>query len=315
MQKQRNVVAGVDMGATHIRLCLQTAQGEALHCEKRRTADVISADGLVNGIKNLLQQQLTQHDAHCCGLVMGFPALVAKDKRTIISTPNLPLAADDLYNLAERLEAALGCPVEFSRDVNLQLSFDVQQNGLQEQEVLAAYLGTGMGFAVWLNGGPWTGAHGVAGELGHIPLGDDALTCACGNPACLETVCSGIALKRWYEQQPRAYELGELFVHAAREPFVQQLLNHAARAIATSINLFDPDAVILGGGVMDMSGFPREALLAMIKAHIRRPLPYQAVQFLAASSSTFNGAQGAAALARSRYLPQPVAAPASAVSD
>lgn len=48
--------------------------------------------------------------------------------------------------------------------------------------MLAAYLGTGMGFAVWLNGGPWTGAHGVAGELGHIPLGDDALTCACGNP-------------------------------------------------------------------------------------------------------------------------------------
>ncbi|EKP26282.1 D-allose kinase [Klebsiella michiganensis] len=208
MQKQRNVVAGVDMGATHIRLCLQTAQGEALHCEKRRTADVISADGLVNGIKNLLQQQLTLHDARCCGLVMGFPALVAKDKRTIISTPNLPLAADDLYNLADRLEAALCCPVEFSRDVNLQLSFDVQENGLQEQEVLAAYLGTGMGFAVWLNGGPWTGAHGVAGELGHIPLGDDALTCACGNPACLETVCSGIALKRWYEQQPRAYELG-----------------------------------------------------------------------------------------------------------
>ena len=87
MQKQRNVVAGVDMGATHIRLCLQTAQGEALHCEKRRTADVISADGLVNGIKNLLQQQLTQHDAHCCGLVMGFPALVAKDKRTPSPAP------------------------------------------------------------------------------------------------------------------------------------------------------------------------------------------------------------------------------------
>ena len=83
MQKQLNVVAGVDMGATHIRFCLQTAQGEALHCEKLRTADVIAADGLVSGIKKLLQQQLSHHHAHCCGLVMGFPALVAKDKRTI----------------------------------------------------------------------------------------------------------------------------------------------------------------------------------------------------------------------------------------
>jgi predicted NBD/HSP70 family sugar kinase len=43
------------------------------------------------------------------------------------------------------------------------------------------------------------------------------------------------------------------------------LLNHAARAIATSVNLFDPDAVILGGGVMDMPAFPRDALIAMVK--------------------------------------------------
>ncbi|KAJ94289.1 allose kinase [Raoultella planticola] len=315
MQKQRKVVAGVDMGATHIRFCLQTAQGETLHCEKLRTAEAIAPDGLVSGITMLIQQQLDRFQARCCGLVMGFPALVSRDKRTIISTPNLSLLPETLRTLADELEHSLACPVEFSRDVNLQLSFDVQENGLQEQQVLAAYLGTGMGFAIWLNGGPWTGAHGVAGELGHIPQGDNALICGCGNPGCLETVCSGIALKRWYEQQPRDYALDELFLHAAEEPFVQALLHHAARAIATSINLFDPDAVILGGGVMDMSGFPREALLTMIKAHIRRPLPYQAVQFVAASSSTFNGAQGAAALARSRYLPQPVAAPASAASD
>ncbi len=51
----------------------------------------------------------------------------------------------------------------------------------------------------------------MAGELGHIPQGDNALICGCGNPGCLETVCSGIALKRWYEQQPRDYALDELF--------------------------------------------------------------------------------------------------------
>lgn len=312
MQKRLNVVAGVDMGATHIRFCLQTAQGEALHCEKLRTADVLAGGGLVSGITLLIQQLLDRYQAHCCGLVMGLPALVGKDKRTIISTPNLPLPPEIVRTLADELEHSLACPVEFSRDVNLQLSFDVQENGLQAQQVLAAYLGTGMGFAIWLNGGPWTGAHGVAGELGHIPQGDAALTCGCGNPGCLETVCSGIALRRWYELQPRGYELGELFVHAAEEPFVQALLHHAARAIATSINLFDPDAVILGGGVIDMPDFPRETLIAMIKTHIRRPLPYQAVRFIAASSSAFNGARGAAALARYHYLPQPVAEPAAA---
>ena len=302
MQKQLNVVAGVDMGATHIRFCLQTTWGETVYSEKRRTADVITPQGLLAGIASLVQEQLNNHQARCHGLVMGFPALVSKDKRTIISTPNLPLQPGELLGLADKLEATLGFPIEFSRDVNLQLSFDVQENNLQDQLVIAAYLGTGMGFAIWLNGEPWLGAHGVAGELGHIPQGDHDLTCGCGNPGCLETVCSGIALKRWYEQQPRDYELGELFTYAVQEPFIQDLLHHAARAIATSINLFDPDSIILGGGVMDMPAFPREQLIEMIKTHIRRPLPYQAVRFITASSSAFNGAQGAATLARKRYL-------------
>ncbi|WP_336221696.1 allose kinase [Citrobacter amalonaticus] len=309
MQKQRNVVAGVDMGATHIRFCLRTAEGETLYCEKKRTAEVI-ASGVAAGITGMIDEQLKHVQAHCRGLVMGFPALVGKDKRTIISSPNLPLTQEELQGLAGKLEDALGCPVEFSRDVNLQLSWDVAENRLTQQQVLAAYLGTGMGFAVWMNGAPWTGAHGVAGELGHIPQGDMAQRCACGNPGCLETVCSGLALKRWYEQQPRDYALSELFVHASTEPFVQNLLESAARAIATSINLFDPDAVILGGGVMDMHAFPRETLITLIQKYLRRPLPYQAVRFITASSSAFNGAQGAATLAQSRFLSPSDAAPA-----
>ncbi|HAT8005749.1 TPA: allose kinase [Citrobacter koseri] len=301
MQKQHSVVAGVDMGATHIRFCLQTASGETLHCEKQRTAEVI-APGVVAGIAQMISEQIARYEARCRGLVMGFPALVGKDNRTIISTPNLPLQPEEVHDLAGKLEDALGCPVAFSRDVNLQLSYDVVENHLTQQQVLAAYLGTGMGFAVWMNGAPWTGAHGVAGELGHIPQGDMTQTCACGNPGCLETVCSGLALKRWYEQQPRDFALDALFVHAGEAPFVQALLESAARAIATSINLFDPDAVILGGGVMDMQAFPREQLITLIQKYLRRPLPYQAVRFIAASSSAFNGAQGAATLARCRFL-------------
>ncbi len=133
--------------------------------------------------------------------------------------------------------------------------------------------------------------------------------CACGNPGCLETNCSGMALRRWYEQQPRNYPLRDLFVHAENAPFVQSLLENAARAIATSINLFDPDAVILGGGVMDMPAFPRETLVAMTQKYLRRPLPHQVVRFIAASSSDFNGAQGAAILAHQRFCHSSVLKP------
>jgi len=301
MPEHDAVVAGVDMGATHIRFCLQKEGGTVIHCEKLRTAEVIKP-GLVSGLSEFLHQLLAQYQVTLRGMVMGFPALVGNDKKSIISTPNLPLPADSLIGLADSLSRSLRCPVRFERDVNLQLSYDVHENQLDNELVLGAYLGTGMGFAIWLNGAPWTGAHGVAGELGHIPLGDEDKQCGCGNYGCLETLCSGIALRRWYELSTRAYELGDVFTHASDEPFIIQLIQRAAKSIATSINLFDPHSVVLGGGVMDMPNFPLENLISQTRDSLRRPLPHDAVQFVQASSSAFNGARGAASLAQNIWL-------------
>ncbi|WP_249823692.1 allose kinase, partial [Escherichia coli] len=223
MQKQHNVVAGVDMGATHIRFCLRTAEGETLHCEKKRTAEVI-APGLVSGIGEMIDEQLRRFNARCHGLVMGFPALVSKDKRTIISTPNLPLTAADLYDLADKLENTLNCPVEFSRDVNLQLSWDVVENRLTQQLVLAAYLGTGMRFAVWMNGAPWTGAHGVAGGPGNTPPRDMNHHRARGHPGRLGTKCLRTGRRRRVAQPPPKLPLRVLFVPARNAPLPQRHL-------------------------------------------------------------------------------------------
>lgn len=296
MRSPHRVVAGVDMGATHIRFCLHNSEGELLFRSKQLTEAVIQR-GICAGIRGVLAPEIIRQEARCTGLVMGFPALVTRDRRGVLSAPNLALSASSFQGLAGELEQALGCPVAFSRDVNLQLRWDVAENHLEDQVVLGAYLGTGMGFAVWLNGGPWLGAHGAAGELGHIPLGDPQLTCTCGNPGCLETLCSGRALRQWYQQVPRQYALGELFLHATQEPEVRQMLLRGAQGIATAINLFDPDVVVLGGGVMDMAGFPRERLAALTCRYVRKPLPGASVRFMTASSSAFNGARGAALLA------------------
>lgn len=94
------------------RFCLQTASGETLHCEKQRTAEVI-APGVVAGIAQMISEQIARYEARCRGLVMGFPALVGKDNRTIISTPNLPLQPEEVHDLAGKLEDALGCRSRF----------------------------------------------------------------------------------------------------------------------------------------------------------------------------------------------------------
>ena len=296
MRPYRDVAAGVDMGATHIRCCMHDPDGRLLFSSQQLTANVIG-HGIACGVEGMLKPALERLEARCTRLVMGFPALVAGDQRSVISAPNLALPDASFQGLAEQLEQALRCPVAFSRDVNLQLYWDVAENHLEQQVVLGAYLGTGMGFAAWLHGAAWCGAHGAAGELGHIPLGDPQQMCNCGNHGCLETLCSGHALRHWYQREPRDCPLGQVFQYATHTPAIQRMLQCGAQAIATAINLFDPDAVILGGGVMDMAAFPRGKFIAQIRQHVRQPLPGSRVKFIAASSSSFNGARGAALMA------------------
>lgn len=185
MQKQHNVVAGVDMGATHIRFCLQTAEGETLHCEKR-TAEVI-APGLVSGIGEMIDEQLRRFNARCHGLVMGFPALVSKDKRTIISTPNLPLTAADLYDLADKLENTLNCPVEFSATLTCN------SPGRSRKP---PYATTGSGGLSRYGDGVRSvdercavdGCTRCGRRTGSYPPGDMTQHCACGNPGCWKPI-------------------------------------------------------------------------------------------------------------------------------
>ncbi|WP_413723701.1 allose kinase [Sodalis sp. RH16] len=293
MRKRQKVVVGVDMGATHIRICLLTTHGQVMITDKERTQPVI-AGGLAKGLVAFIRGHLSGREADVATLMIGLPASIGRDKRTIISVPNLPCDAGEFTDLAACLEENFLCPVTFERDVNMQLYYDVTEGQIADKLVLGFYLGTGFGFGVWLNGAPYVGAHGVAGELGHIPLGDPAARCGCGNPGCLETLCSGVALARWYAGAPRDYPLTEIFTYARNEKSLAEFMDLAAKAIATGINLFDPDYVLLGGGVMDMADFPYDRLVERTGLFTRKPLPYTALTFAKASSSSFNGAIGAA---------------------
>jgi allose kinase len=290
------VSVGVDMGATHIRLCLLASNGVIIETIKEKTAVVVQ-NGLSSGLINFISNQLTEKQAHVSSIVVGFPASVSNDRKTVISIPNLPCQSTEFNGLADKLEQYFGCKVTFERDVNLQLFYDVSEYQLHHSLVLGFYLGTGFGFSIWVNGSPFVGAHGVAGELGHIPYGDESVTCGCGNVGCVETNCSGVALRRWYESKERLYPIDQLFSYAKDEPEIIKLVDNCARAIATGINLFDPDVAVLGGGVIDMVDFPLDVLIKKATTYLRKPLPYEKVTFMKASSSSFNGAIGGARMA------------------
>lgn len=287
----KDIVVGIDMGATHIRICIMNLYQQVFLTQKGRTSDVINR-GLLDGIRDFIQQYCVSYTIR--KIVIGLPAAISRDRKHILSVPNLVLDQTQIEQLVVYLQDMFNCPVQLERDVNLQLLYDVHHFELQNKNVVGVYLGTGLGFAIYQQGNLYLGQHGVAGELGHIPYGDTKKQCQCGNYGCLETSCSGKALKEWYEQEERDYLFEDTFKEVINSEFIQQYLHHLARALATVINLFDPDCIVLGGGVIDMYGFPYQQLKQQCLAMVRKPLPHDQICFYQAQSSDFNGAIGAA---------------------
>lgn len=293
----KRIFVGIDMGATHIRICVMNEDNQILSTDKRKTLEVLK-NGLFHGLTSFCReftaQQIIQH------IVIGLPAAISLDRAEVLSVPNLSLSKQELDGIVPMLAQYFHCNVQLERDVNLQMTYDVNDYQLNDKLVLGVYLGTGMGFSIWNQGTLFIGAHGVAGELGHIPYGDERISCGCGNIGCLETNCSGIVLRQWYDNQSADYPLEQLFAKAGQEQFIQNYLIKVAKAISTTINLFDPHALILGGGVIDMPNFPFEQLKGLIEKYTRKPLPYNELEILKAKPSSFNGAIGGAIYAKNK---------------
>ena len=121
--------------------------------------------------------------------------------------------------------------------------------------VFGVILGTGVGGGVVVNGRILPGMHGIGGEWGHNPLRGESHPCYCGRSGCIEGVIAGPSLERFYrEQGGDAVRLPEISLRAqAGEKLAIQTLERLrekfAESIAAVINILDPDAIVLGGGV------------------------------------------------------------------
>src|SRR5512145_2401918 len=165
--------------------------------------------------------------------------------------------------LKEDLEKALGCPVKLENDANcFALSEASDGAGKGAQVVFGVILGTGVGGGIVVNGRVLTGANAIAGEWGHNPLPlpeteDLPLTpCYCGRAGCIETYLSGPGLARDHESASgRRVAPEEAGVDAKTMARYQERL---ARALASVMNLLDPDVIVLGGGMSKLAALYTE---------------------------------------------------------
>lgn len=262
-------VIGVDLGGTNLRTAIVGSDGEILDKHKEATKAV---DGWVKVVARLIdniKRQLetaTRMGTEIFAVGVGAPGVILVDKGIVVKSPNFP----DWNNLPLKaeLEKALKIPVFIENDANAAaLGEKWRGAGRDIRSMIHLTLGTGVGGGIILDNKIWHGADGMAGEIGHMTLIPDGRQCTCGNTGCLEMYASarGIVLsfREELEKQklPAAEALKEVtsekVYQAAREgdAVARRVMKDMGRmlgiGIASLINIFNPERVVIGGGVKD----------------------------------------------------------------
>lgn len=159
------------------------------------------------------------------------------------------------------LEQLLRLPIVVANDANCfavaEANMGIVKDKMPNAKVVfGVIMGSGVGGGIVINGKPLTGRQGIAGEWGHNFLDASGGDCYCGNTGCVETILSGKSLEKFYEEQSGEHLVLKTIIekyHAgtdgAATQTVKRMLEFFGKGIANVINILDPDAIILGGGV------------------------------------------------------------------
>jgi allose kinase len=289
-------ILGLDIGGTNVR---SGFYGEGLSGFAVRKSAEIFGDNAAQRLVDYIGKLAAESGEPLSAVSIGVPSTVDRNNRIIYSTPNI--AGLDNVPIADLVESSLRVPCFVSRDVCLLLLHDMYDNNIApEGFTLGFYAGTGLGNAIAYNGELVTGSHGVAAELGHIPvLGRDD-PCGCGNRGCMELYASGKRLARIRDKNYPGLTIGEMLTLHSDDPKIEEFVGNLGAAVATEINILDPANVILGGGVILQEGFPGKALEQAIRRYARKPYPEKALAFIYSKESHENGVIGAALFARKK---------------
>jgi glucokinase len=282
-------VIGVDLGGTKL---LAGVVDPDLHVHHRvhRTVQGLGQRELLDMAVEAVEEARAAAGGEVTAVGFGIPCLIDQRRGVATMAVNLPLRDVPFRDLmAERL----GLPVEVDNDANLAALAEWRAGAAQgATDAVVLTVGTGIGGGLILNSAPYRGAIGAGAELGHITIDLDGPPCqgACPNHGCLETLASGTALaregRRIAGEQP-ASALGRALAdgreisgalitelaHDGDAAAIEALAligTNLGVGIAAYVNVFNPDVVVIGGGVIAAG----ELLLAPARAEAaRRALP------------------------------------------
>lgn len=264
----------VDVGGTGIKAGLVARDGALHHQRREPTGAGRGPDAVVATILRVAEElaAVAEADAKAVGLVV--PGVVDEAAGVAVWAANLGFHD---VPLGDRVSAHLGLPAVLGHDVRAGGVAEARLGaGRGAGHVLFAAIGTGIAAAQVVGGEAVAGAHGAAGELGHVAVRPGGPACACGGRGCLEAVASAGAIGRRYA------ELAGVPADAARvvagatagDEVATRVWREAVEALADGLvigqALMDAEVIVIGGGLAEAG----EALLAPLRAAVKERLTF-----------------------------------------
>jgi len=246
---------GIDLGGTKIEGVVLDPEHNVQERKRIATESERGYEGILERMTGLICE-LRDRAGGTERIGIGTPGALSATDGTLKNSNTLCLNGKPLKH---DLEARLGLEVRMENDANcFALAEAVAGAGRGHEMVFGVILGTGVGGGIVWNGKLWAGPQHIGGEWGHHVMQADGPTCYCGHRGCVETLLSGPALEGAYRAAGGdplgAAEIADAAVRgqSVAESVMRQYIEHFGRALANLIDILDPSAVVLGGGLSNL---------------------------------------------------------------
>ena len=320
------IYGGIDLGGTKIQAAVvdEDADHQVLGAKRDQTPLRGGPRAIAARMASVLKEALDEaglRTSDLAGIGVGSPGSVDDAKGTVSGAMNLSEWSGS-FNLRRALQRDLGgVPVSLGNDVDLATDAEFAIGAARQYEtLLGVFWGTGVGGGLVLNGAPWVGRK-TAGEIGHMVVRINGARCGCGRRGCMEAYAGRGSMEARARRRVEQGEKTALFrimeergrdrlssgiwerALARDDQMALELLEEAVEAlgagVASAVNLLDPEAVVIGGGLGIRLGEPwvqriREAMIPHLFVDDDPP------PVLLAELGDLGGAHGGALLASRR---------------
>ena len=319
------IIIGVDLGGTNIEAAIVQA-GKVLASKKKKTKANEGAATVIDRIEATVRKAMRKADCDqqaITAVCIGAPGVIDVTAGVVRNAPNLGWKD---VPLGEQLQQRLGLPVLVDNDVNIGLVGEhVYGAGQGTLNMAGIFVGTGIGGGLIIEGKPYQGARGAAGEIGHMIVSPHGRRCRCGREGCVEAYASKTAMEAMAREKIEAGRKSIVFdlmkeknkdrltssviadaldeQDGVMEEVIQTAQYYLGLLTANLVNAMDPELIVYGGGLVERLGEPfLEPVARTARENYLLQDDAERIRIVPAALGDDAGPIGAAAVARRHLL-------------